>query len=241
MHTKIKDMTDGRPLPLIISFALPLMVGNIFQQMYTVVDTMVVGKALGVGEELVPLFVVFGIAGCIAGMMKMPLTSIVFAVEALSFHQNILYVIAVAGVAYIISEMLGTKSINDSILERRIEEIDEDSPIKVFDTFVTVKENAFAIGKQIRDIFWPPNLFVLSIKHASKNAEVDEHGGKDIREGDILHVRYSTHDEKQTKEELEAIVGEQDYSEKEAEITLARSMMADSLARNTRSRLVLAA
>ena len=48
MHTKIKDMTDGRPLPLIISFALPLMVGNIFQQMYTVVDTMVVGKALGV-------------------------------------------------------------------------------------------------------------------------------------------------------------------------------------------------
>jgi len=48
MGAKIKDMTTGRPLPLIISFALPLMVGNIFQQLYTVVDTMVVGKALGV-------------------------------------------------------------------------------------------------------------------------------------------------------------------------------------------------
>lgn len=48
MSVKIKDMTTGRPLPLIISFALPLMVGNIFQQLYTVVDTMVVGKALGV-------------------------------------------------------------------------------------------------------------------------------------------------------------------------------------------------
>ena len=48
MNAKIKDMTTGRPLPLIISFALPLMVGNIFQQLYTVVDTMVVGKALGV-------------------------------------------------------------------------------------------------------------------------------------------------------------------------------------------------
>lgn len=48
MNTKIKDMTSGKPLVLIISFALPLMVGNIFQQMYTVVDTMVVGKALGV-------------------------------------------------------------------------------------------------------------------------------------------------------------------------------------------------
>ena len=48
MNAKIKDMTTGKPLPLIISFALPLMVGNIFQQLYTVVDTMVVGKALGV-------------------------------------------------------------------------------------------------------------------------------------------------------------------------------------------------
>ena len=48
MKAKIKDMTTGAPLPLIVSFALPLMVGNIFQQLYTVVDTMVVGKALGV-------------------------------------------------------------------------------------------------------------------------------------------------------------------------------------------------
>jgi len=48
MKTSIKDMTGGSPLRLIVSFALPLMVGNIFQQLYTVVDTMVVGKALGV-------------------------------------------------------------------------------------------------------------------------------------------------------------------------------------------------
>lgn len=48
MSAKIKDMTIGSPVSLIVSFALPLMVGNIFQQLYTVVDTMVVGKALGV-------------------------------------------------------------------------------------------------------------------------------------------------------------------------------------------------
>ncbi len=48
MSTKIKNMTQGRPLPLIVSFALPLMLGNVFQQLYTVVDTMVVGKVLGV-------------------------------------------------------------------------------------------------------------------------------------------------------------------------------------------------
>lgn len=41
-------MTQGKPASLIFAFALPLMVGNVFQQLYTVVDTMVVGKALGV-------------------------------------------------------------------------------------------------------------------------------------------------------------------------------------------------
>ena len=48
MSAKVKDMTVGQPLGLIVSFALPLMMGSIFQQLYTVVDTMVVGKALGV-------------------------------------------------------------------------------------------------------------------------------------------------------------------------------------------------
>lgn len=48
MASKTRNMTEGSPFPLIVTFALPLMVGNIFQQMYTVVDTMVVGKALHV-------------------------------------------------------------------------------------------------------------------------------------------------------------------------------------------------
>ena len=48
MAPRIKNMTEGKPVSLIISFALPLMIGNVFQQLYTVVDTMVVGKALGV-------------------------------------------------------------------------------------------------------------------------------------------------------------------------------------------------
>lgn len=45
---RTRQMTTGRPASLIFTFALPLMIGNVFQQLYTVVDTMVVGKALGV-------------------------------------------------------------------------------------------------------------------------------------------------------------------------------------------------
>ncbi len=48
MKAHVKEMTEGKPTPLILSFAFSLMAGNIFQQLYTVVDTMVVGKGLGV-------------------------------------------------------------------------------------------------------------------------------------------------------------------------------------------------
>ena len=41
-------MTKGNPYKLMLRFALPLMLGNVFQQMYTLVDTMVVGKGVGV-------------------------------------------------------------------------------------------------------------------------------------------------------------------------------------------------
>lgn len=48
MASNIKNMTQGSPGKLIFAFAIPLMAGNVFQQLYTVVDTMVVGKFLGV-------------------------------------------------------------------------------------------------------------------------------------------------------------------------------------------------
>ena len=47
MYNRIHNMTQGNPVRLIICFALPLMLGNVFQQMYIVVDTIIVGKALG--------------------------------------------------------------------------------------------------------------------------------------------------------------------------------------------------
>jgi len=44
----VRNMTEGRPARLIMSVALPLMLGNIFQQMYTVVDAQIVGSVVGV-------------------------------------------------------------------------------------------------------------------------------------------------------------------------------------------------
>lgn len=45
---QIKDMTKGPPGRLLMIFAIPLMLGNICQQLYTMVDTIVVGQVAGV-------------------------------------------------------------------------------------------------------------------------------------------------------------------------------------------------
>ena len=44
----IKDLTKGEPLKLIIIFSIPLLIGNIFQQLYNIADLVIVGRLLGV-------------------------------------------------------------------------------------------------------------------------------------------------------------------------------------------------
>lgn len=43
-----RDMTKGSPARLLFFFAIPLMLGNLFQQLYTMVDTIIVGQGVGV-------------------------------------------------------------------------------------------------------------------------------------------------------------------------------------------------
>ena len=42
-----KDMTSGSPARLILRFTIPLIFGNLFQQFYSMVDTIIVGRFLG--------------------------------------------------------------------------------------------------------------------------------------------------------------------------------------------------
>ena len=44
---RITDMTQGSPWKHILTFTLPLLVGNLFQQFYNLVDSVVVGNYVG--------------------------------------------------------------------------------------------------------------------------------------------------------------------------------------------------
>ena len=42
------DMTKGSPLKLMILFTIPVLIGNVFQNVYNLVDSVIVGQFLGV-------------------------------------------------------------------------------------------------------------------------------------------------------------------------------------------------
>lgn len=44
---KAHRMTEGNPLTTILLFAIPMIFSNLFQQLYNVIDTVIVGKQLG--------------------------------------------------------------------------------------------------------------------------------------------------------------------------------------------------
>lgn len=69
-----KEMTEGRPLPLIFQFTMPLLLGNLLQQTYSLIDAAIVGKFLGinplasVGASTSVVFLILGFCnGCSCG------------------------------------------------------------------------------------------------------------------------------------------------------------------------------
>lgn len=82
----IKDMTKGNPIKLMLLFSLPVLIGNIFQQIYSMVDTIIVGRYIGVDA-----FAAVGLTG------------------PLNFLINGLIVGLTSGFAVLVSQKFGAK------------------------------------------------------------------------------------------------------------------------------------
>lgn len=71
-------MTVGRPFPLILNFALPMLLGNLLIQAYSLIDAAIVGQTLGmnalagVGASSSVLFLILGFCGGLTGGFGIP-------------------------------------------------------------------------------------------------------------------------------------------------------------------------
>lgn len=193
LGANISGITGGTFLPLLaISATFAAFLGEIF-------------LLLGMKEDLFSVVLGLGIGGCIAGLMKMPLTAILFSVEALGLGDNLLPVILVATLAFAVSEVFGAKSASDLILEHREEDLCRDKTTIQEELTLTISTGAFAVGKEVRDIFWPHGVRVLSVTHTDPKSPL-------LRAGDQLLLRCNTPNPEKTREELSAILGESSFA-----------------------------
>ena len=85
-----KDMTNGSPSKLILKFSIPMLIGNLFQQLYNMVDSIVVGKFVGKDA--------LAAVGATASLM--------FLIIGLTFGLSV-------GVSIVISQYFGAKEYDD--------------------------------------------------------------------------------------------------------------------------------
>ncbi|MCI5560231.1 MAG: MATE family efflux transporter [Phocaeicola sp.] len=70
----MREMTEGKSLPLLLKFTVPLLLGNLLQQTYSLIDAAIVGQFLGIhalasiGASTSVVFLIFGFCnGCCNG------------------------------------------------------------------------------------------------------------------------------------------------------------------------------
>lgn len=72
----VKNMTEGKPFPIILAFFIPILCSTLFQQMYSMVDTIIVGKGIddmalaAVGSTGSITFFIFGFIGGLSSGMS---------------------------------------------------------------------------------------------------------------------------------------------------------------------------
>lgn len=150
--------------------------------------------------------VIIGTVSFLAASSRVPITALAFSLEALSCLSNFLPVAIGVATAFTVIETAGVHSFNDTVVDMKIDERDRGREIFENNVEIIVKKNAFVIGREVRDVLWPPDCVVVSI---IKNPDsIHERGG--IGEGDLLGVHYRTAHPEFIAERLEELVGKQD-------------------------------
>ena len=109
-----RDLTEGRPLKQIVSFALPLLFGVLFQQLYSFVDTAVVGRYLG-AERLAAVgatgsvnFLVIGLCLGLCSGFSIPVAQAFGAKDEREIRRCVYHASVLSGILSILFAVLAT-------------------------------------------------------------------------------------------------------------------------------------
>lgn len=109
---QLREMTTGPSLPLIFSFTLPLLLGNLLQQTYSLVDAAIVGKFLGinalasVGASTSVVFLILGFCNGCCGGFAIPVAQKFGARDYVTMRRYVSVSLKIAGVMSVIIALL---------------------------------------------------------------------------------------------------------------------------------------
>ena len=110
----VKNLTEGPPLKLLFFFSLPMVAGNLFQQLYNMVDTAVVGKFVGedavaaVGSSFPIVFLAVAIASGLSMGCNVVISQLFGAKRIHAMKTTVSTALISLGVVGLVLMMLGT-------------------------------------------------------------------------------------------------------------------------------------
>ena len=158
-------------------------------------------------REYVAITVVIGMVSFLSASSRVPITALAFALEALSGLTNFLPIAIGVAIAFTVIETVGEHSFNDTVVDMKIAERNRGREVYENEAELIVSGDAFVIGREIRDVLWPPNCTVVSV---IKNPYAASHRSSEFGEGDMLRVHFRTTDPEFIAARLEELVGKQD-------------------------------
>ena len=197
--------TGGVFIPMLsIGALLGALVGKLFVKM-------------GMDESLYATVVMLSMSAFMGAATRAPLTALVFMVECTWEFSNLFYVGITVFVSYLICELVKVEPLYDVLLERMLEQQNHGKVHRIVELQYVVKNNAFAVGKSIRDVLWPANTKVTHVEQSDNVKRMDDDGEKKIHVGDTLTLITQTYDLDATRHELDDILGKQEESAINAE------------------------
>lgn len=148
------------------------------------------------------LMVVLGITAFLGATSRIPLTACVFAVEALNGMDNALAIVIAVTVAFLIAKLSGVEDLTDTVIEAKAHALSRGKQPEVTVVSLTVGEESFVAGKEPGDILWPHGCVVTAVARGQAVRR-----GEEIRPGDVLTLRCTTHDPAVMAEELDDLFG----------------------------------
>ncbi|MCY6369103.1 ClC family H(+)/Cl(-) exchange transporter [Clostridium ganghwense] len=166
-------------LPLLVIGALT---GNIYGATLT--------KIIHIDPKYITNFMILAMAGYFTAIVKAPITGSILITEMTGSFTHLLPLTLVSITAYIITDVLGSEPIYETLLERFLHnkganEFIGDSKKKVLiESVVTL--GSIVAGKKIKDLKWPEKCLLVGVKRGEK--ELIPKGDTTIYAGDYIIV-----------------------------------------------------